>query len=67
MEELRPNIINVTRFSPRPGTVAEGMEDQVPGWVSKERSRELTALRFRISSQINAYQQVSGGNIRADR
>jgi len=54
MEELRPNIINVTRFSPRPGTVAETMNGQVPGWMSKERSRELTALRFRISSEINA-------------
>jgi tRNA A37 methylthiotransferase MiaB len=54
MEELRPNIINVTRFSPRPGTVAEGMGGKVPGWMSKERSRELTALRFRISSLINA-------------
>jgi tRNA A37 methylthiotransferase MiaB len=29
------------------------MKMQVPGWISKERSRELTALRFRISSQIN--------------
>jgi len=54
MERLRPNIINVTRFSRRPGTVADGMEGQVPGWVSKERSRELTRLRFRISSEINA-------------
>ena len=54
MEKMRPNIINVTRFSPRPGTVAMTMKDQVPGWKSKERSRELTALRFRISSEINA-------------
>ncbi|MCG7844419.1 MAG: tRNA (N(6)-L-threonylcarbamoyladenosine(37)-C(2))-methylthiotransferase [Methanomassiliicoccales archaeon] len=54
MEALRPNIINITRFSSRPGTVAEGMKMQVPGWVSKKRSRELTALRFSISSQINA-------------
>jgi tRNA A37 methylthiotransferase MiaB len=54
IEELRPNIVNVTRFSPRPGTVAERMGSQVPSWVSKERSRELTALRFHISSQINS-------------
>lgn len=54
MERLRPNIINVTRFSRRPGTVADGMRGQVPGWVSKERSRELTRLRFRISTEINA-------------
>ncbi len=52
--QLRPNIINVTRFSRRPGTVADLMKGQVPGWVSKERSRELTRLRFQISSEINA-------------
>ncbi len=54
IEQLRPNIINVTRFSRRPGTVADTMKGQVPGWVSKERSRELTRSRFRISSEINA-------------
>ncbi|MCX6651106.1 MAG: tRNA (N(6)-L-threonylcarbamoyladenosine(37)-C(2))-methylthiotransferase [Methanomassiliicoccales archaeon] len=54
MKELRPNIINVTRFSPRPGTVAEKMKKQIPGWMSKERSRELTSLRFQISSDINS-------------
>ncbi len=54
VEQLRPNIINVTRFSRRPGTVADLMKGQVPGWVSKERSRELTRLRFRISSEMNA-------------
>lgn len=54
IEALRPNIVNVTRFSARPGTVAESMRDQVVGWRSKERSRELTAQRFRISAEINA-------------
>ncbi len=62
MERLRPNIINVTRFSRRPGTVADTMKGQVAGWVSKERSRELTRLRFRISSEINA--SKVGGPIR---
>jgi MiaB/RimO family radical SAM methylthiotransferase len=54
VEQLRPNIINVTRFSRRPGTVADLMKGQIAGWVSKERSRELTRSRFRISSEINA-------------
>lgn len=54
VEKLRPNIINVTRFSRRPGTVADVMKGQVPGWVSKERSREITRQRFRISSELNA-------------
>lgn len=53
IEEVKPNIVNVTRYSPRPGTPAAKAKNQVPGWMSKERSRELTTLRFRISKSIN--------------
>ncbi len=53
MKEVHPEIINVTRFSAREGTEAFEMEDQVPGWKSKERSRELTKLRMRISLEKN--------------
>jgi tRNA A37 methylthiotransferase MiaB len=53
IEWVKPNIVNVTRYSPRPGTPAAKAKNQVPGWMSKERSRELTTLRFRISKSIN--------------
>lgn len=53
VEDLRPDVLNITRFSPRPGTPAAAMEDRVPGWKLKERSRRLTALRFRISRRIH--------------
>lgn len=53
LRTVRPNIVNVTRYSKRPGTQAARAKDQVPGWVSKERSRELTHLRFRIAREIN--------------
>ncbi|MCK4443088.1 MAG: radical SAM protein, partial [Thermoplasmata archaeon] len=53
LREVRPEIINVTRFSAREGTEAFEMEDQVPGWVSKERSRELTKLRVEIGVEKN--------------
>jgi MiaB-like tRNA modifying enzyme len=53
LEEVKPDIVNITRFSPRPGTRAHDMEDQVHGRISKERSRELTDLRFRISLDRN--------------
>ncbi|MDH7509172.1 MAG: tRNA (N(6)-L-threonylcarbamoyladenosine(37)-C(2))-methylthiotransferase [Methanomassiliicoccales archaeon] len=52
IKEIRPNILNVTRFSPRPGTPAANASDQIPSWISKERSRELTKLRFQISKEI---------------
>ncbi|MDR0198443.1 MAG: tRNA (N(6)-L-threonylcarbamoyladenosine(37)-C(2))-methylthiotransferase [Methanomassiliicoccaceae archaeon] len=42
---ISPDIVNVTRFSARPGTEAMLMGGQIHGRVSKERSRELTALR----------------------
>lgn len=48
IRELEPDIVNITRFSARPGTPAAEMEERVPGWEVKERSRELTKLRFRI-------------------
>jgi tRNA A37 methylthiotransferase MiaB len=53
IREIRPNIVNVTRYSSRPGTPAEKSNNQVPGWMSKERSRELTVLRFKVGLSIN--------------
>jgi len=53
IEEVRPDIVNVTRFSMRPGTRAETMAGKVVGWRAKEWSRRMTALRFQISRQIN--------------
>jgi len=47
---LSPDIVNVTRFSPRPGTPASRSGSQVPSRISKDRSRELTSLRLRIAS-----------------
>jgi len=51
MERTGPDVINITRFSARPGTTAREMKDRVPGWKAKERSRDLTKLRFDITSR----------------
>jgi len=53
IEEMRPDTVNVTRYSPRPGTPAAKAKNQIPGWVSKERSRELTKLRFAIAEELH--------------
>jgi tRNA A37 methylthiotransferase MiaB len=53
LEVIRPEVVNVTRFSPRPGTPAAKAKNQVPGWRSKERSRELTRLRFAIAKEVH--------------
>ena len=54
IRRIRPNILNVTRFSSRPGTEAASMEGQVVSRIAKDRSRELAKLRFEIAAEINA-------------
>lgn len=53
IKKVRPDIVNVTRFSARPHTLAYKMSGKIPGWVAKNRSRELTKLRFEISKRNN--------------
>ena len=48
VEEVEPEIVNVTRFSPRPLTPAAHLPP-LPPRVAKRRSRELTELRMRIA------------------
>jgi MiaB-like tRNA modifying enzyme len=43
VREVRPDILNISRFFPRPGTPALGMR-QLPGWKIKERSRIMSEL-----------------------
>jgi MiaB/RimO family radical SAM methylthiotransferase len=52
IERVRPDIVNVTRFSARAGTPAARMPNPVVGWRTKERSRRLTRLRFEIAREI---------------
>ncbi len=53
IERTRPNIVNITRFSPRPYTEAAQMRNKVPGWLSKARSSILAALAKRIGLEEN--------------
>lgn len=53
MEEAKPDIINITRFSRREGTPAASMPNQVVGWRMKERSRRLTALHRQLGLKLN--------------
>lgn len=61
IERIRPSTVNVTRFSPRPGTPAAKAKNQVPGWVAKERSREMTQLRFELAE--HHYSQFVGRSV----
>ncbi len=52
IEETRPDVINITRFSKRPNTPAAKLKD-MPDRPKKERSRTLTALHRKIGAENN--------------
>ncbi|MEE9594862.1 MAG: tRNA (N(6)-L-threonylcarbamoyladenosine(37)-C(2))-methylthiotransferase [Candidatus Hydrothermarchaeales archaeon] len=53
LEEIKPDIINITRFSPRPWTRAYELKD-MSDRIKKERSRKFTILHKSLGSEINA-------------
>lgn len=53
VRRARPDIVNVTRFSARPGTPAATYPGQIVGWRVKQRSRRLTSLRFAIAREVH--------------
>ncbi len=53
LRRVEPEIVNVTRFSPREGTPAYGLPNHVVGWRAKERSREMTRLKEAIGRARN--------------
>jgi len=53
VEETQPDIVNVSKFFPRPRTSAERMEPRVPIREVSERSRKIADLSKKISSEKN--------------
>ncbi len=49
---LQPDVINLSMFWPRPGTIAEKMK-QLPGETKKKRSREMTKLYAELALRAN--------------
>ena len=52
IRQTEPDILNITRFSSRPGTRAHQSVEKIPGWVVKERSRELTKVHEKLLERI---------------
>lgn len=52
VEEVKPDVLNISKFFPRPGTPAEDM-DQLSRQKIKERSRKMTVLSIRIREERN--------------
>ena len=53
LQRIRPEKVNVTRYSPRPGTAAAALKTQ-PERVAKDRSRLLDAAAKAIYAEQNA-------------
>lgn len=53
LEETKPDVVNRSRFAPRPGTKAATMK-QVPSNIAKERSKILQTVVEKISREQNA-------------
>jgi tRNA A37 methylthiotransferase MiaB len=54
IKKVKPDIVNITRFSARPMTKAKTMKGRIATEIVKDRSRRLTKICKEISRQINA-------------
>jgi len=52
VEETKPDYVNISKFFPRPRTPAKAMK-QIPTQVTKERSRRITEVAFRVMGERN--------------
>jgi MiaB/RimO family radical SAM methylthiotransferase len=53
IERVRPNKVNITRYSRRPFTPLFTVKD-CPEWIKKDRSRIMNALAEKVYTSINA-------------
>jgi tRNA A37 methylthiotransferase MiaB len=53
IEKVKPDIVNISKFFPRPKTPAEKLEPKVSPGEIKERSREMTRLAMKIALEKN--------------
>jgi threonylcarbamoyladenosine tRNA methylthiotransferase CDKAL1 len=65
IETTQPDVLNTSRFAPRPQTLAAKMK-QVPTNIAKERSKALTKLFERIAAERNTIWSNWAGPILID-
>jgi tRNA-2-methylthio-N6-dimethylallyladenosine synthase len=54
LEEERFDVVHTAAYSPRPGTAAARLPDDVPPAVKQARRKELEEIQTRISTELNA-------------
>ncbi len=53
IKKVKPDIVNITRFSARPLTKGKTMKNRIPTEIVKDRSRKLTKICKNVTKQIN--------------
>jgi len=53
LSRIQPDIVNITRFSARPGTIAKKMAGRISTDVAKKRSQKIASLANEISRKKN--------------
>lgn len=66
MKEIKPDVLNISRFQPRPGTEAAKMEGRVDGGIAKNRTRLLTEIFANIARMNNERWEGWQGEILID-
>ncbi|MDG6999253.1 MAG: tRNA (N(6)-L-threonylcarbamoyladenosine(37)-C(2))-methylthiotransferase [Nitrososphaerota archaeon] len=54
LKQVRPDIVNISRFGPRQGTIASTLEGQIDSNTSKSRSSRMTSLVKHIQRETNS-------------
>jgi tRNA A37 methylthiotransferase MiaB len=66
IEEVKPDVVNISKFFPRPGTLAEKMMSKVSPAEVKRRSQNLAKLAKHLSATKNAAWKNWTGKILID-
>ena len=66
VEDVKPDVVNVSKFFPRPGTVAEKMRSRLSSRDVKVRSRKLADLCGRVSFERNKRWMNWSGRVLVD-
>jgi threonylcarbamoyladenosine tRNA methylthiotransferase CDKAL1 len=53
LKKIRPDIVNITRFSARPLTIAKKMKGRIPTDIVKSRSKQTTEICSTLSLEKN--------------
>jgi MiaB/RimO family radical SAM methylthiotransferase len=53
LQKIKPDFINITRYSARPYTTAKKMKQRIPTEIVKERSRLLSSIAQNITMEKN--------------